>query len=275
MSDSTVGAVYDDPGIVAKDYAGPGMTLSEELSKGSNPGWTTDSATSVDMDVDGEYTVTYTATDQYGNQTTATRTVNITSTGIPGDIKIRKDSIRRVFNTVCQAYVKFDENANLITYTREDVAGFKLQNNGRLAVGKDDPTVLFHASVCKFEDDFTVDSIILSDSDKRLKIKIEDITVPEAGKIHELEPMQYNWKVNPDGSVHFGFIAQDIVEHYPDLVKIDDEGGYSLDYIGFIPLIIKELKRQMDEIDDLTQEAAHLRELLDAEIKKYNDINKG
>ena len=272
---SATGAVYDDPGIVAKDYAGPGMTLSEELSKGSNPGWVTDSATSVDMDVNGEYTVTYTATDQYGNQTTATRSVTVSSDGIPADIKIRKDSIRSVFNTVCQAYVKFDENANLITYTREDVAGFKLQNNGRFGVGKDDPTALFHASACRFEDDFTVDSIILSDSDKRLKIKIEDITVPEAGKIHELEPMQYNWKVNPDGSVHFGFIAQDIVNHYPDLVKIDNEGGYSLDYIGFIPLIIKELKRQMSEIDDLTQESAHLKKLLEAELKKYNDMNKG
>ena len=71
--------------------------------------------------------------------------------------------------------------------------------------------------------------------------------------------------------IQFGFIAQEIEKHYPNIVHIDRNGDYSLDYVQFIPLIIKELKRQMDEIDYLTQETARISELIDDEIKKWED----
>ena len=116
---------------------------------------------------------------------------------------------------------------------------------------------------------FTVENII-NTSDERLKINIENINVPSESTIHDLKPVQYNWKRNPDGSLVFGFIAQDIIDHYPDLVKIDNNGNYSLDYIQFIPIIVRELKKQMDEIDDLTREIAYLKDMIELEIQKLN-----
>ena len=63
-------ATYTDPGIIAKDYAGPGQTLSEILTKDSIPGWSSDASTVVSTSGYNNYTVTYTATDQYGNVST-------------------------------------------------------------------------------------------------------------------------------------------------------------------------------------------------------------
>ncbi len=51
--------------------------------------------------------------------------------------------------------------------------------------------------------------------------------------------------------VFTGFIAQDVAKVYPDLVSEDSEGALSINYIGFIPLLVEALKEQQAEIDAL------------------------
>ncbi|MCM1490433.1 MAG: tail fiber domain-containing protein [Muribaculum sp.] len=56
-----------------------------------------------------------------------------------------------------------------------------------------------------------------------------------------------------DDRLHFGFIAQEVKEIYPNLVVEDENGMLSIDYIGFIPLLVDAYKqlservRQQDE----------------------------
>jgi hypothetical protein len=49
----------------------------------------------------------------------------------------------------------------------------------------------------------------------------------------------------------FGFLAQDIKEIYPELVKQDTLGYYYVNYTGIIPLLVEALKEQKAEIDAL------------------------
>ena len=56
---------------------------------------------------------------------------------------------------------------------------------------------------------------------------------------------------------HYGLIAQEVQELYPDLVYEDDNGYLSIDYIGLIPLLIQSVKE------------------LDAKIETMNSLGTG
>ncbi|MEN8250552.1 MAG: tail fiber domain-containing protein [Bacteroidota bacterium] len=50
----------------------------------------------------------------------------------------------------------------------------------------------------------------------------------------------------------YGFIAQEIMEIFPDLVKYDEEiDQYSVDYMGIIPILVESVKEQQGIIESL------------------------
>ena len=53
---------------------------------------------------------------------------------------------------------------------------------------------------------------------------------------------------NADQRTHFGFIAQELREVYPDLVYEDEQGFLSIDYIGMIPMLLEAIKELRAEI---------------------------
>ena len=144
-------STYVDPGIIARDYAGPGLTQSagpeiegNPMSKDSTPGWTTDSGSTVNMDVYNTYTVTYTAIDEYSNSTTDTRTVKVVKE-IPHEVLITDDTIRHVFSTVNYGYMKFGDGTDnsksgqFSMNNRQDVNAITLLGNGLVGIGTTTP----------------------------------------------------------------------------------------------------------------------------------------
>lgn len=56
-----------------------------------------------------------------------------------------------------------------------------------------------------------------------------------------------------DGRLHYGFIAQEVREIFPNLVVEDEDGLLSIDYTGFIPLLVdayKQLSEKVQEQDE-------------------------
>jgi len=113
----------------------------------------------------------------------------------------------------------------------------------------------------------------LYSSDSRYKQNIADLRQQEVNKVYRLNPVVYNLRqryteyIDSTGNPvqvgvfdeksqlfqknHYGLIAQEVRELYPDLVYEDGDGYLSVDYIGVIPLLInavKELKAQVDEL---------------------------
>ena len=49
-----------------------------------------------------------------------------------------------------------------------------------------------------------------------------------------------------------GFIAQELMEEFPELVKYDEEADlYSVDYFGMIPILVEAMKEQQVQIEEL------------------------
>jgi hypothetical protein len=102
---------------------------------------------------------------------------------------------------------------------------------------------------------FTYAPIVTSDI--KLKTDITDLTGMNA-KLSQLRPVSYKLNPNITGftvdktntSTQFGFIAQDLKNVFPDMVK-DDNGLLGISYTELIPVLVKALQEQQEEIKAL------------------------
>ena len=78
-----------------------------------------------------------------------------------------------------------------------------------------------------------------------------------------------------DMRIHYGFIAQEVKEIYPELVYQDKDGILGIDYVSFIPLIIEKLKNQNEAIDNLKQEIASVKTININSLTSNNDRTLG
>ena len=76
-------------------------------------------------------------------------------------------------------------------------------------------------------------------SDKRLKYNIEDLSNCDIEKLNAIIPKQY--RSANDDLLHFGFIAQEVEELFPNLVNEDNQGIKSLNYLEMIPLLLHKI----------------------------------
>ena len=97
-------------------------------------------------------------------------------------------------------------------------------------------------------------------SDIRTKKNIEYIQNDFSDLILKLKPVKFEFK-NNEGIKRHGFIAQDIMEFYPDLVLGDgylENGTYGLDYDGILSLTVKSLQESMLKIQQLEKRIVEL-----------------
>ena len=59
---------------------------------------------------------------------------------------------------------------------------------------------------------------------------------------------------------HFGFLAQEVKEIYPELVHTDDDGYMYIDYIGMIPLLVNAIGELNAQIEELKTENSQLNQ---------------
>lgn len=74
----------------------------------------------------------------------------------------------------------------------------------------------------------------------------------------------------------FGFLAQEVKEIFPELVSSDENGIYSINYIGLIPITIEAIKEQQTKLDSLQKQFNQLKNNSQS-ISSYSglsDINK-
>jgi hypothetical protein len=88
--------------------------------------------------------------------------------------------------------------------------------------------------------------ITITSSEKE-KENIKDIN-NDVNDILKLNPKEYNY--NNDSKLHFGLIAEDVENVYPNLVS-NTEVGKSLNYLEIVPLLIDKIKDLQNQIDEL------------------------
>lgn len=136
-------------------------------------------------------------------------------------------------------------------------------DNNSIAIGcfAQKPTNNIGRFDCAWEAHFT--STPQVDSDRNLKRDISDINIDI---IDDLKPVQYRLKNEDSGTIHYGFIAQDVeqvllkakeaeqktgIVHYDEDMDTKEKTNYSLAYDEIIPLLVKKCQELQREIDIL------------------------
>lgn len=104
-----------------------------------------------------------------------------------------------------------------------------------------------------------VTGIYSSVSDRRLKKNINPL--PDAlHKLMKLKPCQYHFLENEESEPqHYGLIAQEVVEIFPEIVDYSSESDkHLLSYSELVPVLIKAIQEQQAMHDQLVKQIAHL-----------------
>jgi hypothetical protein len=96
-------------------------------------------------------------------------------------------------------------------------------------------------------------------SDARLKTNINSLGV-SSSKLFKIVPRMYNM-INQDDKTKFGFIAQEVLKHFPELIN-DSGQYYRVNYQGFIPIMINSIKEQNDRYLSIKERIKKLKEKL-------------
>lgn len=109
-------------------------------------------------------------------------------------------------------------------------------------------------------------------SDRRYKEHIKDIESCLSDVI-KLNPVTFNWKkevkfYNPD--LQYGFIAQDVEEIFPELIQDDETGYKSVNTNAFVPMLVKCIQEQQEQIESQQKTI----ESLEARLKALEDLLK-
>jgi hypothetical protein len=82
-------------------------------------------------------------------------------------------------------------------------------------------------------------------SDERTKANIDDTRFSDATSIiNELRVVDYNRKSNIDGPLITGFVAQEVLDVYPNAVTVGPDGLYGIMKDAFIPLLVKGFQEE-------------------------------
>ena len=103
--------------------------------------------------------------------------------------------------------------------------------------------------------DLYVNGSIYNTSDKNHKEEIEPISDSKIEKLLDLEPVEYKLKDDIKKKKHYGLIAQEVEEIYPELISDSNLLGFkTVNYIELIPLLLLKMKNMQKEIDELKEQ---------------------
>lgn len=101
-----------------------------------------------------------------------------------------------------------------------------------------------------------VSNSFTNNSDRRMKREIKELSNDFCGLLQEILPVSFRYNNSEDK--HIGFIAQDVEKVFKNnkldevLVKIDETGKYTLDYIQLIGVlwkIVQELEKRIENLE--------------------------
>ena len=107
--------------------------------------------------------------------------------------------------------------------------------------------------------DLYVTGNIYNPSDVKLKENIEPISDSKIEKLLDLEPVEYKLKSDTKNKKHYGLIAQDVEEIYPELISDSNLGFKTVNYMELIPLLLLKMKNMQKEIDGLREQIGTIK----------------
>ena len=75
----------------------------------------------------------------------------------------------------------------------------------------------------------------------------------------DLEPVEYKLKSDTKNKKHYGLIAQDVEEIYPELISDSNLGFKTVNYMELIPLLLLKMKNMQKELDELKEQIVTIK----------------
>jgi hypothetical protein len=96
-------------------------------------------------------------------------------------------------------------------------------------------------------------------SSVRYKRDIHPLGASSQG-LHQLRPVTYRYKQDPQGVKQYGLVAEEVAEVYPELVLTGEQGEIEgVQYQGLIPLLVNEVQHQQQMLGKQSQELRALK----------------
>ena len=118
--------------------------------------------------------------------------------------------------------------------------------NGTASNAKSDAFKVMFNGDATLGNDLTVNGDITISSDARLKSNIVSLGAT-LSKLLLIDGKSYDMK----GKEKIGVLAQEVKEVFPELVSMDENDMYSVNYQGLVPILINAIKEQDDKISRL------------------------
>ena len=103
--------------------------------------------------------------------------------------------------------------------------------------------------------DLYVNGSLYNTSDVRLKENIKTISAYNTNGLLDLHPVEFQFKSDVNQQLHYGFIAQDFENEYPELISIKPDAKLAnikaINYLEIIPLLVSKIQMMQKEIDEL------------------------
>ena len=101
--------------------------------------------------------------------------------------------------------------------------------------------------------DLYVNGSIFNPSDANLKKDIQSICREKTDNLLKLNPASFKFKDDVNAKEHYGFIAQEVENLYPELVKNSEMGYKTVNYIELIPILVSKIQDLNKEIQELKE----------------------
>ncbi len=111
-------------------------------------------------------------------------------------------------------------------------------------------------------------------SDERLKTNIEDLSTTTMEDLLKVRTVLYNWNSNPAGDKVIGFLAQDLEQYYPQLVRTDSDGFKMVNYAQMAPILVEAI-REMNLNVTMISDMARANTWRDALIAWFGNVSNG
>ncbi len=108
----------------------------------------------------------------------------------------------------------------------------------------------------------TIYGTVVAPSDISIKENIRDLSLEvDFNKLLDLHPKQYTYKDDTEHKIHYGLIAQEVEQLYPNLVysiKSDTDTDEStnnniksVNYVEMIPILLLKIQDLQNQVDEL------------------------
>ncbi len=171
--------------------------------------------------------------------------------------------INHSMNNNEMSIVHFDGSDKLVNLTLQADGKLTVLKNGMDVGGSIDPLANnlypLGSSTFHWKEVYVAEGVITT-SDARMK---EDIREIEYGlnELMKLDPISFSWKADADDDRKLGLIAQDVNGIVQEVVSVGDDENQTMgiNYAELIPVLIKGIQEQQDEIEILKNEVASLK----------------